>query len=422
MSDVDRDRLERLLGRPELQRLVDRLQRRLERGEEAGGAIHLSGADAAERRAVESLLGRPAGRGMSLQVRPEQLEEVLRRSGVAPDLRSAVAALRGPLQDVAAEKERQAQAWQAVFSAAEKRIEDPALRPWLDEVRRSGLLRRLSRGSPKRAGELLDQAFAVLRALPAAGISLSRLAAHSLGDAHALDPGRPVAALVRRAIAAGGHLPKEDGVENQRELWAAVGVLIGGGLSSTVLVCNLPVLAEGATGQSLAHLASAGEPGWLTLRQLLRHPPHLACSGKNVFICENPAVVFEAIETLGHACPPLICTNGQRNTSLTTLLRQLAEAGARLFYHGDFDWPGIAIANGIFSRFPTRPWRFDHEAYRSAAARSGRPLAGAPVAAFWDEALAPVMAETGRAVDEEQVLETLLADLADPDSFEGDIV
>jgi hypothetical protein len=52
-------------------------------------------------------------------------------------------------------------------------------------------------------------------------------------------------------------------------------------------------------------------------------------------------------------------------------------------------------------------------AYRHAAALgAGRPLEGEPAACTWDAELAEVMRRTGRAVEEERVLDDLLDDLA----------
>ncbi|WP_267881538.1 DUF2399 domain-containing protein [Streptomyces sp. NRRL WC-3725] len=39
-------------------------------------------------------------------------------------------------------------------------------------------------------------------------------------------------------------------------------------------------------------------------------------------------------------------------------------------YHGDFDWPGIALANRIIHRYGVQPWRMGAEEYEHLAARS----------------------------------------------------
>jgi len=76
------------------------------------------------------------------------------------------------------------------------------------------------------------------------------------------------------------------------------------------------------------------------------------------------------------------------------LLTQLAKAGARLRYHGDFDWPGLRIGNHVVGEYGAMPWRFgavEYAAVVQAAPRPGRPLDGPEVAASWDEMLAPAM-------------------------------
>jgi uncharacterized protein (TIGR02679 family) len=215
---------------------------------------------------------------------------------------------------------------------------------------------------------------------------------------------------VRRAARHLGGEPDDSGDEGMRALWASVGVLVGGAVTATVLCLGLPAAGAGATARSLQALGEAGEPAWLTLRQLLRHPPGWRVEGRTVFVCENPAVVAEAADALGPASAPLVCTHGRPGAAVTTLLRQLRDAGAALRYHGDFDWPGLAMGNQIITRYGAQPWRFSAPDY--AAAPAGSPLAGPPVEASWDPSLAPAMSARGHAVHEESVLPSLLTDLA----------
>jgi uncharacterized protein (TIGR02679 family) len=100
----------------------------------------------------------------------------------------------------------------------------------------------------------------------------------------------------------------------------------------------------------------------LTLRQL-RQPPRLRSTGTNISICENPVVTAEAADRLGTAAQLLVCVGGQPGAAAMTLLRNLAEQGAQLRYHGDFDWGGLRIGNVVFGRLPVVPWRFDSAAY-----------------------------------------------------------
>src|SRR5690606_17828462 len=101
--------------------------------------------------------------------------------------------LDGPLESHA-DRERRERNWAEVAGAAT----DPRLREMLQASAGLGLLKRIA-GDPQTAAALLAAAAQVLARLPAAGTPLAELAAASVHDAHALDPGRGLAALVLRA-------------------------------------------------------------------------------------------------------------------------------------------------------------------------------------------------------------------------------
>jgi uncharacterized protein (TIGR02679 family) len=91
-------------------------------------------------------------------------------------------------------------------------------------------------------------------------------------------------------------------------------------------------------------------------------------------------------------------------------------AGARLCYHGDFDWPGLRIGNHMMREHGARPWRFGAVDY-VAAVRTvpglGQTLAGKPVEALWDAALATAMREHDISIAEEALAVSLLQDIDD---------
>jgi uncharacterized protein (TIGR02679 family) len=184
-----------------------------------------------------------------------------------------------------------------------------------------------------------------------------------------------------------------------------------------VLTLGLRAAPASASGRLVAAAGEAGEPLPLTLRQLLRDPPRW--TARTVWMCENPTVLAAAADELGPRCPPLVCGSGQPTAAVTTLLRQLRSAGAELRYHGDFDWPGLAITNSVIHHFAAAPWLMAAHDYRAAATRSSRRLAGRRVEATWDAALASEMDRTGLRVEEELVLDELLADLAAGRTWQG---
>jgi hypothetical protein len=111
---TDPERLQRLLGGPELVRLRQRLARKLLR--DGGGRLSLSGVSEAERTAVERLTGRSPRQGKSLSMELEALSQALARAGVAADLRVALEALDGPLVDARAEREAERRRWDDVLA------------------------------------------------------------------------------------------------------------------------------------------------------------------------------------------------------------------------------------------------------------------------------------------------------------------
>jgi uncharacterized protein (TIGR02679 family) len=252
----------------------------------------------------------------------------------------------------------------------------------------------------------------------------AQLAATTLGDAHALDNGRPVATLVlaiwRDIIATlrGGDETSTDNQnesddnretieERARDIWSRAGVLVNE-LARPAVTLNL------WPRNSSAFIEPNGEPTYLSLRFLLRTSPFWEVRGQNVFICENPNVVAIAADKLGARCAPLVCTEGMPGAAQRTLLRQLAQAGACLRYHGDFDWPGVRIGNHVIGQYGAVAWRFGTQDYLAAiqsAERPGGHLEGRASAALWDELLAPAMQMHQQAIPEERVADWLLEDL-----------
>jgi uncharacterized protein (TIGR02679 family) len=368
-----------------------------------------------ERSAVERLFGR-LSRGRSLHVDLDELTRLLQGAQLSDDLAAAIIALEGPVENRRVREAEVAARWRAVFDDARTSMEEGApWSGWLEDLEQTGLLRRLSSGDPEDGAGLITAALAVLRRLPAQAVPLAELAAAATGDSHALDAGEPVSTLILRAVASRDGLAFPADADQRRAAWAAVGVLADE-LSAPALVLNLPAAETTPTGRALALAAETGEPYRLSTRQLMRDPIQFRIEpGTVVFVCENPSVVAAAADRLGSRARSLLCTEGQPKTSLRLVLSRLRQAGARLAYHGDFDWPGIQIANGIIQRFGAAPWLIGATDYERAVdlVSTGATLTGPPVVPIWDAALGEVMRLRRRAVHEEAVIDDLVADLAD---------
>jgi uncharacterized protein (TIGR02679 family) len=234
------------------------------------------------------------------------------------------------------------------------------------------------------------------------------------GSAHGLDDGTWLARLVQRGIALAHGTDFPSDAAGRRALWRLVSVTPDE-VSSTVLTYGLRPVGEGWREQSLRERAAHHAETHLTPRDLhdlrLRLP-----AGTLVHICENPRVVEAAADA---ACVhPLVCTSGSAATVVMTLLDALAATDCRFAYHGDFDWPGIALANRIIRRYEALPWRMGTEDYERLVTHSqvrGVPqlaLDGQPVSADWDSDLAPAMTALGVALHEEATLDLLVNDLS----------
>jgi uncharacterized protein (TIGR02679 family) len=284
---------------------------------------------------------------------------------------------------------------------------------WIASSRRSGLLRR----SAANNNELVRRAVACIAALPALSggspIGRSELAATRAGSAHALDDGHRLTALVLRASAAivGADYPTT--VAGRRQLWSLVGI-VSDSVSTTVLVANLRPSGNGLLARHLRERADARLPTHLCARDLA-HEPLALPQARRIFACENPRVLEAALDA--GATSTIVCLQGNPTAVTLELLARLSDAGGTIAYRGDFDWPGIAIANRLIATNHCCTWLFDNQTYRRALRESPSgdqlALAGAAIEASWDPALTSAMVASGTAIHEEALLDHLVAFLCE---------
>lgn len=359
------------------------------------------------RRAISGILGRPIRPGTAATtVQLGDLDELLRRADRAWDLRTVVEHEHGPLPDRTADAQEQASAIAAARDHARSLAPDePWVETWLTDVDRGMLTRLHTRGEL----DLLSAAARVLAELPADGIPLPALASRITGDTKSLGS-TTLAGLVLRGLARRLGEPTPRSAAERRAVWEAVGV-VPDDLASQVLVLNLAPTGSALAGW-LTEAATAGLPFRVTLQQLARQPLDHGDVGP-VFACENPAVLRAAAEQLGARSAPLVCTEGRPSVACLRLLDGLVAAGADVRYHGDFDWPGLRIGGSLMVATNGQPWRFGTTDYLDAVARlePRSPLTGSAATSAWDPDLARAMADVGRTIYEEDVLDVLLGDL-----------
>ncbi|MEU7596693.1 TIGR02679 family protein [Streptomyces sp. NPDC039022] len=408
---------ERTWRRPELRPLWQTVHSRLSSGRPVT-RVHLGPLDDAQREALADLLGLDRLPDARPSVPLARLEEAVGELS-GRTVRAVVTELFGPLGDRAGDRRRQeaerAGLWSWLADHETVRAQ-PVLADWAASCRAGGLVG----GSPERTRALLTDALDVLAELPAQAEPLPVFAARVLdGHAHALDDGTPLSTLVLRALATLYDTASPQSAADRRALWTRAGVA-DDALSATVLVAGLRPAGDGPLARMTRLCADAGQAASLTLAQL-RSPGRFALAAGPapvVHAVENPSILALAVHRFGPDCPPLVCTSGWPNSAAIQLLRLLADHGATLRYHGDFDGEGVRIAAYVLDKTSARPWRMTAADYRTAAARYPLgPPAGRITEAPWDAELATAMAEHGCAVVEELVGEMLVKDLADHTAY-----
>jgi len=412
-QDVVR-KLKRYAG-PEYKSLLNAARKSLEStGGDLTRTVTVKTPDDRERRAIIGITGQYRPEGVSvLAVRLEVLDQAIRED-TGYGLTYLLETLGPSLKNRPAERHRLAMGREAAVRSAEDSFlsEKGWFQSWLAELAADGTLTRLvnsaETGQLGHATRVLEwvQQRNELKAAPA---QLAELAATITGDTKALNHGTTLATLVLRALAfrLGADRPKT--TEERRDLWDRNGVIVDD-LASRVLVLNLAADGDGL-GEWLTSAKAHGMPFYVTLHQLVTMPVTITQPGR-VYVCENPAVLRRAAAELGAAARPLICTEGQPSTAFHRLAAAIMKAGGALSYHGDFDWPGVAIATSIITRHRAQPWRFGATDYEGAVSEGAVKLVGTPQPTPWDPSLAGLMSAHGRAVYEESVADRLMSDLA----------
>ncbi|WP_067862729.1 TIGR02679 family protein [Nocardia shimofusensis] len=397
------------LAAPGLTGLWQQLRARLERtGHSLGGSIRTElDTDAAER--LSGLLGRRIPQGRRT-VSLEELDAALRRSVAARGLVPVVADLTGgPLRDRPSERLAHQDAVTALWAQVDRVLAEHGLTsaPWVQQWTRwlhaTGLLMR----APETARvEFAIAAHAVATALDpvAPPRMLGQLATLVAGDAHALDNDRLAGRLALRALSFAFDQPDPVGPRDRIAVWQLAGITADT-VSGTVLTWGLRPPGNDPWSVMMCSRAELGLVTHLTVAELSTVDVALTVPGDIVAACENPQVLQRAVET--RVRRPLVCFSGNPSSAGVVLADRI-----RLRYHGDFDWPGIAIA-GRLQNLGAQLWRMSAQDYLDAVelGTPRLPLAGNAVPTPWDPELSAVMSRTNLAVHEEAVLDLLIADL-----------
>ncbi|MGH3363294.1 MAG: TIGR02679 family protein [Nocardioidaceae bacterium] len=359
-----------------------------------------------QRHAVAEVIGRAVLKDrvvVDLAALDARLEQ---RSGCGGLADVVVAATGSPLRNRPEERVELERRRAEPLDLALRLVHEPWAEEWVAALRRSGILLRADDGT-----RLVADAARVLQELAemaASARSRVELGARALGDAHALDEDTLLHNVVLRALAAAQVVDVPTTVAGRRALWERHGVLPDL-VSATCLTLGLRPRGQSGMAIRLDQAAEQGDPVHLTTWELRRAELQVA-PDTVVLVTENPRVLEAVAEHRGGEVA-VVCTSGQPNTVVSTVLSGLAASGCRLRYHGDFDWPGIGITNRLIGQFGVDPWRMSMEDYEGGLRPGGVALTGSPVNPCWDSELGSAMRQRGRAVHEETQLADLVAGL-----------
>jgi uncharacterized protein (TIGR02679 family) len=201
-------------------------------------------------------------------------------------------------------------------------------------------------------------------------VSLTEFALRHNKDAHAFDINGELGPLFLRALSRRYDTPYPATSEESSALYYMAGLLTEGVLNR-VAVRGLKAW-RGETPDIVNDLYNQwGESHILTLEQVSRFSRVQANGGK-VYVIEN-LPVFSAVTEKLHGSPcSVICIENGLNAAALCLLDLLAASEAVIYYSGDMDYPGLALADKIYLRHPKqfRPWRYGKGDYENILSKN----------------------------------------------------
>lgn len=397
-------------------RFVEVLASYRNRGKALPASFSITDATDDERRCYMRLLRlKQPPAGAALRCDLNRIATALAQQGIEADWQALLEALCGPVPEELRIQQANQRAWDDFWPWAEAHVAQqtfPLASDWLRSLRGDGSLLRLSKGDAQLAATRLRAACAVLSHLPLADEPLPGAAARLCGNSHALDPDSPLSSLILRNLAMQRSIPMPERSDDRRQLWEHFGIICDD-LSAPVLTINLGLIGQSWLCRLIAEAAAESQPLHLTNRMIATADWSAITCPAHVFVCENPTIISLASARLRQRCPPMICVNGEPRSTSRALLRRMRADGSTIWYHGDFDWPGVNIASRMFAELGCQPWLMSANDYEQAIlAGKSRVLRGIPIATVWDQTLAQSMKKHQQAVDEEAVFDSLATSLA----------
>ena len=390
----------------------EELARRMGASDRPVRRIKVGGLDEQGRRTLASLLG--------LRRIPEQrivtLDAVKIASALGLEdeaqLRLLVERVRGPIGNRAAERAATSEARAVLWRRAAERlgVRTPQTSA---RIRAAGV----PDGAVDAHAELLEMLADSLDSLPSKPpVPLPVLAWRVSGNPHALDADTTCGRYLQLGAV---ELVGEWSVEREpngitvRRAFQDLGVIVDR-ISSTTITYGLRAQPSSPLGQLLEAAGATRTPVGISGAMLDGASPRFS---RRSWLCvENPSVVEGAM--LAGIAGPLVCTAGWPSIYAPRLLDMARTQGIDLYYAGDYDSVGLAIANFMATRYEaaivmTKATYLSADLQRAPAWGDEHAIPSTP----WDETLADAIRDKRRIVYQEDPAvwrELLNLDLGDP--------
>ncbi|AWW27175.1 TIGR02679 domain-containing protein [Acetobacterium sp. KB-1] len=195
-------------------------------------------------------------------------------------------------------------------------------------------------------------------------VRLALFASQVTKDPHAFDMNRDGGRLLLYALASYYKLSYPQNAEAQMELLYQAG-LIYDEVSNYTICRGIQAYAGDKIHSGWAGFANCSEPLHVSLWNI-GMIDRVTCVNKRVFVFENPTVFSEVAGLLENQPAALICSAGNVKVASLLLLDKIAQSGSDIYYSGDFDPEGLAIADKLKKRYGEKLilWHFTPESYQ----------------------------------------------------------
>jgi uncharacterized protein (TIGR02679 family) len=182
-------------------------------------------------------------------------------------------------------------------------------------------------------------------------------------NAHAFDINNELGSLLLRALARRFDMPLPSGANESSALYYMAGLLTEGVLNS-VVVKGIKGFRGDASDKACDFYNKLGETHVLTLEQLSRFTGAQAHEGK-IYIIENLPVYSAVNERIRGKICSMMCIGNGLNAAAVCLLDLLSASGTKIYFSGNMDYSGLALADKVYLRHPKLfiPWRYDKTDY-----------------------------------------------------------